>query len=283
MRQRRRKQGLVKPFLTSVFLIALIVTTHKYPAIFSGVSNVFNTVMTPFESAGAVLSDVLGKGLDYVFGPRDQRERIAQLEAENADLRQKERQQDLIIARADFLEKEQQLKQEVEHTLIAANVTAMEGDSYPSILTINKGATSGIQEGDMVVTAVSGPDGVVTEGIVGRVSDIGTTWARVHTIYDTETNISFGLSRTGSLGIIDERKGAYLSGYLLDSEVEVKEGDAVVTTGMGQMFAPDILIGTVKAVNQDPETMIKRLTLETQVEFAKIYRVFVLCQGGDDA
>lgn len=273
---------MVKPFLTAALLLALILTSHRNPELFSVASNLFNTVMTPFESLGAAVSDVFGRGVDFVFGPRDQRERIEVLEAENAVLREKQRQQELIIARADFLEKEQQLKQAVEHTLIPASVTAMEGDSYPSILTINKGTSAGIQLGDMVVTAVSGTDGVVTEGIVGRISDIGATWARVHTIYDRETNISFGLSRTGALGIIDERKGAYLSGYLLDSEIEVKEGDAVVTTGMGEMFAPDILIGTVIEVEQDAETLVKRLSLETQVEFAKIYRVFVLSQGGGE-
>lgn len=280
--KRGKKNGIGKPILTSVFLLGLVFISYKNPNVFSGVSNVLNTAMTPFETAGAALSDLLGQGVDFVFGPRDQRARIAELEAENAALREKERQQDLIIARSDFLQKEQELKEKVEHTLIPANVTAMEGGSYPSLVTLNKGTTAGVQVGDMVVTAVTGLDGLIQEGLVGRVSEVGMTWARVNTVYDTENNISFLLNRTGSSGIINERIGADLSGYMMDSEAEVLEGETLVTTGMGQMFAPDILIGTVSQVQTDPETLVKRLTVETRVDFSKLYRVFILSQGGED-
>jgi rod shape-determining protein MreC len=105
--------------------------------------------------------------------------------------------------------------------------------------TINRGSNSSIKAGDPVITRV---------GLVGIVSEIAPTYARITSILSTEVHIKVKTAQGGVLGIIENdilyssNRQALMRYIENDSEIAV--GDVVVTAG-GSVYPPGLVIGTV--------------------------------------
>ena len=82
-------------------------------------------------------------------------------------------------------------------------------------------------------------------GLVGIVTDVGSSWATVRSIIDDNSNVSAMVSTTsdqcivaGDLRLMDEGSLNLLS--LTDSENNVHVGDSVVTSYISEKFLPGI-------------------------------------------
>ena len=124
---------------------------------------------------------------------------------------------------------------------VPARVIASDSTNYFSTFTINVGTKQGIQNYMAVVKS---------GGLVGYTYDVTETTAKVQSIISSDTSISALIESTryqgtvkGTLGVNGE---AMCRMYYLSDNHLPRQGDTVVTSGVGMEFPKGIPIGVVR-------------------------------------
>ncbi len=156
-------------------------------------------------------------------------------------------------------------RKEMNYT--AANIIGRSTGDINHTITIDKGTSSGIAIGSIVV---------VPEGLVGVVCEVGINYSKVKTIFDAESSVSAICARSGDMGVIDGKSTASKMGCTMNyvsNDAKIVAGDSVETSGTGGVFPRGILIGKVKNIKTDE----RDLTLSAEIEpGANIYNIDVV-------
>lgn len=131
---------------------------------------------------------------------------------------------------------------------------------------VNRGAVHGVRRGQPVVDVA---------GLAGLVQRAGWTTAEVVLIVDPRSTVLARLARSRVVGRVRGAAGG--QGLVMEDvsrDGDVRPGDLVVTSGLGQIFPPNIPIGRVIEVAVDDRR--RRLTLEPAVDFERLDWVALL-------
>jgi rod shape-determining protein MreC len=128
------------------------------------------------------------------------------------------------------------LREEVE----VANVLQVKNDPSSKILFLDKGSSSGVFVGQPVVDA---------DGIVGQVINVGRFISTVLLAIDRNHSTPVVIDRNGLRAIAEgSREDNTLSLLFLSSSDDVKVGDKVVSSGLGDVFPKGYPVGSVRSV-----------------------------------
>lgn len=157
---------------------------------------------------------------------------------------------------------------------VGARIIARDTGNWFHSFTINKGSDDGLAI-DMNVIAGG--------GLVGRIIDIGTNWAKVNAVINDNSNVSGMvlassdiLMVTGSLELMED--GVIGFEQLIDSAGKVKVGDKVVTSSISDKYLPSILIGYITEINQDSNNITKSGKITPAVDFEHLEEVLVIME-----
>ncbi|MTI68769.1 MAG: rod shape-determining protein MreC [Firmicutes bacterium] len=212
---------------------------------------------------------------------------LSQIKRENENLKKKveklkkdNREMKEIISRTEYLRKEALLKEKSNYNFIDAEIVSKDPGSWFNKFVIDKGLKDGISKDDPVVFAVEYEGEVIEAGLVGRIMEVGENWAKVVSIIDKGSNVSFKDIRTQDNGIVsgvmdnDER----LKGTLFDYNANVVKGDKLLTSGMGGLFIKNLYIGEVVEVEKRSEELVKVIKVKPAVDFRKLDEVYIITQ-----
>lgn len=153
---------------------------------------------------------------------------------------------------------------------IAARVIGSDSTNYFSSFTINVGTNHGVDNYMAVVKS---------GGLVGYTYDVTETTAKVQSIISSETSISALISSsryqgtvTGTLGIDGEPMCRM---YYLNIDHLPRQGDIVVTSGVGVEFPKGIPIGTVRESTRGLDAGKSYVVVEPYVDFERVENVIV--------
>jgi len=156
---------------------------------------------------------------------------------------------------------------EHSNNVVVANVISLDGSNWFNIFTIDKGTRDGVSGNSVVING---------QGLVGTVIEAGTDWSRVISTIDSTSRISFIVARDPDLvGILQGDGMGRLSGFMLDSQAGIIEGDELLTSGMG-MYPRGIDIGRVTSVDYNMATQLMTITIEPSVRFNHLRKVAVI-------
>lgn len=206
-----------------------------------------------------------------LFSYKQLQAQIEELENENAGLerqlaeaRLENEQLEELEELADVLNYEYTKK---EFKLVSADITSYDGSNWTNLFSINVGTESGVEVGDAVVNGM---------GLIGKIQETGEGWSKVISVIDDDSKVSFKLARdTKQLGVVYGDTDGEVSGYMLDSEAPVSQGDILITSGLGT-YPAGLEIGTVREVAYNSNTLLKELTVETAVNFKSLQKVSVI-------
>ncbi len=258
--------------------------------IIMGITSADKASVTKLESAVGSVVKPVGKFL-YSLGDKgssffDSIKDISKLRKENellekkvADLKKENRDYENVIAKKEYLKAEYELLKESKYDLKMAYITGKEPNNWYDKFTIDLGLKDGIKNGDTVVSAVEGTKGPVEEGVVGRIVEVGNDSAKVISIVDESSRISFVVNRNQEGGMLYGSYDGQLVGSLFDSDSDVKKGDKIYSSGLGGVFKKDLYLGEVTKVIKKDEDMMKTIYIEPAINFKKLHRVFVVSDG----
>lgn len=193
------------------------------------------------------------------------KEQVASLEEENAMLSQErgelERLRELYDTDTSYSQYEK----------VAANVISKDPGNWYSSFVIDKGSNDGI-EVDMNVMAPG--------GLVGIVTDVGSSWATVRSIIDDASSVSAMTVTTedtcivnGDLTLADE---GLLAFDQMNTDENIVTGEQVVTSNISDKYLPGILIGTIYEINDDSNHLTKTGYILPAVDFSQVREVLVI-------
>lgn len=154
---------------------------------------------------------------------------------------------------------------------VYARVIARENGSWLEQFTINRGAADGVAV-DMVV--------VNEDGLVGRILEVGETYAKVVTIVDPRSSVSIMLQRSRDEGVLKGNQDAgagkpQCTLEYLPFNADMVPGDKVVTSDLGGVFPRGLTVGTIveaaSAKNSGQYALV-----EPAVDFGQISHVLIL-------
>ena len=238
----------------------------------------------PFKTVANVTVIPLQQGMNQIGGwmgdMKDNFSTMKQLKSENKKLRE---QVDALTTENNYLQEERyefERLQELykldqnyaEYEKTAAHVIGKDAGNWFGTFTIDKGSKDGI-EVNMNVLAGS--------GLVGIVTDVGPTWAKVRSMIDDSSNISAMAISTSDTCIVSGDMALMGTGQIAFSQMEnndnvVAVGDQIVTSYISDKYLQGILIGSVSEVNVDSNNLTRSGYITPAVDFKNIQEVLVI-------
>ncbi|MBQ9717100.1 MAG: rod shape-determining protein MreC [Clostridia bacterium] len=193
------------------------------------------------------------------------RERVAELEKQNYDAAELEERSAWM---SSFLEMK---TQHTDFKMLSASVTGRESGNYSKVLTIDVGTGAGVSLNMPVVTS---------EGIVGRITELGYNWAKVTTIVEPQSSVGAYIERTEDAGICEGTFDLSADGLCrlsyLPAEAETEVGDRVLSTGFGSVYPRGLVIGYVETVGINEYTRSPDVTVKCAVDFSELTQVMII-------
>ncbi|MEN8077506.1 rod shape-determining protein MreC [Clostridioides difficile] len=158
------------------------------------------------------------------------------------------------------------------YNYIGCNIIGYSGGNISDGYIIDKGTKDGVEKDMIIITPV---------GLVGKVTKAESNSSIVQTILNQNIAVASMVESTrettGILqGITDNKNKnlTKLSNIPIDSEI--KEGDVILTSGLGGMYPQEIRIGEVVSVEVDSVGIMKTATVKPYVDFNKLEELFVV-------
>ncbi|MBQ4590667.1 MAG: rod shape-determining protein MreC [Clostridia bacterium] len=193
------------------------------------------------------------------------RERVAELEKQNYDAAELEERSAWM---SNFLEMK---TQHTDFKMLSASVTGRESGNYSKVLTIDVGTGAGVSLNMPVVTS---------EGIVGRITELGYNWAKVTTLVEPQSSVGAYIERTEDAGICEGKFELSSDGLCqlsyLPAEAEAEIGDRVLSTGFGSVYPRGLVIGYVETVGINEYTRSPDVTVKCAVDFSELTQVMII-------
>jgi rod shape-determining protein MreC len=229
------------------------------------------TVVVAVQSAVAVVLHPIGafaSGIAHVGSLRSQnealRERVRALQAQAG-------QNESLRRVYDELTKLIRLQESLHISGVPARVTAESVGNFEWSVNINRGSTSHIKLNDPVV---------VGDGLVGHVTEVTASAAKVQLIIDPDSFVAGRLATSGETGLVLGRRDRDLTMDLVNPRARVLPNEQVVTAGyQGGLYPPEIPIGVVSHIYQQPGSLTKTIDIRPAVDFTSLEFVLVVTKS----
>lgn len=257
--------------LLSVAFCGMIIYSLQSDA--NGISSSVSTVVSPLQKIVYNINSRVKETVDFFLN-------FSEVKLENEELKEKN------TKLANELIEYESLKDEVErlrealnftesknnYKYVGVNIIGYSGNSLSDGYIIDKGSNDGIAKNMVVVSS---------KGLVGKVTKVASNFAIVQSILNE--NIAVAVmdqqtrEATGVLqGLSDKKDNNMTVVYNLPISSDVKEGDIIITSGLGKIYPKEIPVGTVVSVEEDNVKVMKSAVVEPFVNFNELEELFVV-------
>ena len=161
-----------------------------------------------------------------------------------------------------------------EPRFIAARVVADTGGAFAHSLILNAGERAGVRKGQAAVTG---------DGLIGRISGVGSRSSRLLLITDLNSRIPIVIESTRIRAVLAGTNAGRPRMIHLPTGAMVAIGDRVVTSGHGGVFPNGLPVGVVTSVNDDIIEIQPYVNRE-RIEYVRVldYGLIGIIQSGPD-
>lgn len=255
----------------SVTFFAIIIYSIKSESNFisSGVGN----VVSPLQKIVYKVNDKIKTSVDFFLNFSKVKEENEELKKKNDEL------QNQLVEYRTLKEENDRLREVLKfeeananYDYLGCNIIGYSGGNLSSGYIVDKGTNNGVQK-DMVV--------ITSAGLVGKVTKVDTNYSIVETILNENIAVSVMVESTkettGILKGIKDNKGKNLTKiYNLPIDSNVKEGDVILSSGLGMVYPKGIRVGEVLSVETDNISVMKNAVVKPYADFNKLEELFVV-------
>lgn len=275
MRDRTFVLGVV---LATFFLVLL----NLPPSVSSSLRGFFQGSMATYQGGVTRFLSRIHKTSSAVGNINDVLKQREQLEIETKLLRAQLRSLGGVARENKELRELLAFKKRFSPQTVACEVIARDdGYGWWQTIRLDKGHAEGIAPDMPVVT----PD-----GLVGRVIEVGANTCDVLLISDRSFKASVRFEQDGSFGIM-RGGGVSLRGrhnlgvlclptpFMVDyvrKDLEIREGEVVVTSGFGGVFPAGLVVGRVARMSLDETGLYQVAEVVPATDMARLQQVFVV-------
>ena len=262
----------VRNVLIAAVLLTVVLSVAAGALGFKAPDVAVKTILQPLRAGAQALTSQAEGIYSYLFRYEALEERVKQLEAENAQLREEIRAAAALTREVERLTEALDLKtQREDFVLLDTYIIGWDSGDWSESCTINKGSLAGVQVDQCVITA--------NGEVVGLITEVGTNYAVVKTVLDSSLEVSANIATSGYNGMVQGGYATGEEGYLrmnyLPSDAVICNHDQVVTAG-STLYPRDLVLGNVVDAGFDETGVAKFAILEPAADFGSLEQVFVL-------
>lgn len=205
------------------------------------VRGVVTTATTPFRVAGSLAAAPFGALGQVASNLTASTETLSELKVENEKLTAKVAELTEAEKTAERLQALVGLKSTYNLQSTAARIIGTAGDAWSRTVTIDKGSSSGFATGMPVCNS---------GGVIGQIIEVSATTSTVRLITDENSGVSAMIQSTRAQGTLKGQPDGSLKLEYVPADADVKEGDIVITSGLGGVFPKGLPLGTVSSVEK---------------------------------
>ena len=227
----------------AVFLAAIMAYAGANGRLTAAPQEILSVAVAPFQRAAAAVSNGVSSLWEKYTNIDAILEENEKLTTENAELRGQMVDYDKLKAENEAYKALTNIqKQHPEMSYVSSFVIGRDPlDSFYGF-TLDKGSLDGVEAND----AITSDEGY----LLGVVTEVDLTSCKVMTILHPSFNAAGVVSRTRDNGIITGSADYAAEGLCILSNLSrstlTKANDQVITTGLGGVFPPDVLVGVVQ-------------------------------------
>ena len=272
MKRLLTKYGMIVLSLAVAIAVLLSVMAY-FSTSAAALPNLAGIIATPFRAAGAAISETVSGWADYFTEFDRLKEENQQLKLELAEkeaaIRQAEKDSEENARLRKLLDLREQRR---DLHFESARILESDSSNWESVLTVNKGTAQDVAVGDCAVTE---------EGyLIGVVTEAGLNWSTIRTILDSDTSIGATVFRSGQNAVAQGDfalmgQGRLKLGYL-GASPDVVAGDLIVTSGLGDYFPSQLVIGTVESVSTGDDGLAQTAVIVPRMSLEGLQQVFIV-------
>jgi rod shape-determining protein MreC len=254
--------------LAAVVAVALMIADTRFKAWTDPVRFQLNHALTPVYTVASWPGRFADWGSDVVRPDRKLRE-------ENEYLRNQ-----LLVLSArvqkfsELAAENARLRGLIDSTLVMdghvviAEIIGVDPDPFRHVIMVNKGQDYGVYVGQPVLDA---------HGLMGQVIEVGPSVSRAMLVTDRQHAVPVRVNRNGIRAIL-AGTGNYDEMQLLyvPESADIKTGDVLVTSGLGQRFPPGYPVGTVTAVKRSGGADFAQISVRPMAEVDRSRHVLLM-------
>jgi rod shape-determining protein MreC len=122
---------------------------------------------------------------------------------------------------------------------------------------------------------------VTEQGLVGKILFCSPTYSVGQILFNKDIRVSAKVQRSRVDGIIRWDGGRTLAMYNVAKTLDVRPGDAVITSDYSSIFPPGIRIGTVAEAREVTGSLFQTIAIEPSVDFATLEEAFIVLVAPD--
>ena len=271
-RARRTQGGVLRPFALLV-VVSLLLLGLRNTDVVRGSSTFLTQLLVPVQQVLAgvgAAGDRFASAIAQIDQLRDDNSRLQtendRLTLDNVRLREQAiagQQAERLLA----------LQRNVPFESVPAPVIARDPTGVLHSIVLGIGSDDGVRPGHVVLS---------DQGLVGRVSEVGTNYSKVLLVTDSSSVVSALVQGSRATGIVRGQFGdALIMDWLLQTE-PVKEGDVVITAGLGigdelrSLYPKGLVIGTIAQVKPAEAAAYNRAIITPAVDLRRLKHVLVV-------
>jgi rod shape-determining protein MreC len=242
-----------RPFSRMVFFCALSISIMAVDARLNYLSQVrqaFIAALHPLEVVANAPSEWMRDSKKY-FSAHNQ------LVQENYALKQQAFEQKVTLQRLNTIEAENTHLRTllngnipIQPKAILGEISHMGRDPFTHTVVVNRGSQHNIKAGQAVVDS---------KGVIGQVTRVYPFTSEVTLITDKELSIPIQIERNQLRAIAFGEGNNTLDIPYLPTNVDIKVGDKLVTSGIDGVYPAGLAVATVTAILQNPESPFAKI------------------------
>jgi rod shape-determining protein MreC len=150
---------------------------------------------------------------------------------------------------------------------IIADIIGYDVSNFRKSIIIDVGKKQGASVGDIIVFG---------NALVGRISAIGRSSARVILITDPASNVPSRFLQSRTQGMVQGTTDGTCIMKYVPRQTEINESDKVISSGIGRVFPKNLYVGDVIEVKQKEAKLFKDIKIKPRVAISKIEHVLVI-------
>lgn len=260
----------------AIVCVALIIVSFRFQDKMTPIRTAVGSVVTPMQRGINKIGLVVADGMDYVTTVKKLVKKNNALQKQLDDLSQQNRllQQDKYDL-DDFRKLYSLDEKYSNYPKVAAHVISSDGNWFNSFV-IDKGSKDGLKVNMNVLAG---------DGLVGIVTEVNKSYARVRSIIDDESSVTGSFLKTSDKCFVNGNLKLIGKGMIdisgIPADAEVKDGYEVVTSPVSDKYLPGILIGYARDIKTDSSNITQSAHLTPAADFSGLDMVLVITEVKD--
>jgi rod shape-determining protein MreC len=160
-----------------------------------------------------------------------------------------------------------QIKDSLPPPTLTAQIVGRDPSLWFRTIIIDRGSSEGVEKGMPVVTV---------EGVVGQILDTSPNYSKVLLANDPNSAIDVLVQKNRVQSILKGNGSTGFNLLYVLKNADVEKGDAIVTSGLGDIFPKGLPVGKVSEATKSKRGMFQQIDVEPSVDFSQLEYLIII-------